>query len=327
MWVIITHSRWDIFAGYEPNATCLTSRPSNGPVQQLPKQRCDHMAWSSTIAATNGELQNTPHKWCVKRQANQTLNNRKHNGIQQPTKFEFCAWSQTSQRTQAAASPSPTISPETIGGALTPAGSSQEINPPSNPNYLRGSLQLTSVTGAGRLSNLTKDENKNENKKSSNQADQQPFAPTKQTKDLTNKVNTLQSNYEASSTKTTMSIALWASTDPRSTADFQPGLRTSRQDRELLLGKELEKCRASVVEALSSTFEHYMPKKGLADLEEAYDLQMRIFALRERLNSFEMEGVFQVMTNLNAAGYAAGFPLGQPKNLLANHSLVSTDQV
>jgi hypothetical protein len=60
---------------------------------------------------------------------------------------------------------------------------------------------------------------------------------------------------------------------------------------------------------------------------EAYDLQMRTFAYKERLCAFEMEPVFQVITSFDTTGYINGSPLGLPVNVLDNPAGVSIDQI
>jgi hypothetical protein len=114
---------------------------------------------------------------------------------------------------------------------------------------------------------------------------------------------------------------------PRPSTEFLPGLRLARSERQQLTGKDLEKARGHATEVLSSVFEHYLPKMGLACLEEAYDLQMRTFAFKERLAAFEMEPVFQIMTSFNTAGFINGSPLGAPISVLLNPSGVTVDQI
>lgn len=120
---------------------------------------------------------------------------------------------------------------------------------------------------------------------------------------------------------------------PRPQADFTPGLRTTRATRLALQGRELDKLRSSVVEALPASFKHTIPTKGFQALEDCYTLSTRINMLKSRLNSFQMTPVFMIYRDIypmshpdpNVRGYIIGN--GNPINVLASPSEVTVNQV
>jgi hypothetical protein len=70
LWVLqlTQHSRWDIIAGYEPNAASLNVRADNGATQHMPKQSCERQAVRSATAFSDGESQRITHECNVGRQ-------------------------------------------------------------------------------------------------------------------------------------------------------------------------------------------------------------------------------------------------------------------
>ena len=159
-----------------------------------------------------------------------------------------------------------------------------------------------------------------------------PTVESKSDSDSSSGDTTLAPIIQPPSPSATITIASMTSTDtngflttPRSLNDVVPGLRTLRTVRASMDAKETEKCRQSVVVALTPLFAHILPSKGLAILQEAHSVHMRTHAFVTRITGYSIQEVFLIRTDFASDGSLNGD--GKPVNLLTDHNQLSVDQI
>jgi hypothetical protein len=338
----------DIIAGYEPNAFSVSSRIANvGSLSDRQEIRAPYYVSSSIANDTSqlvyihyGERQASgdSSKW-VANDVSQLV--CLHYGEQQAIRYSLEYSSDSLEY-----SLQRLIGILLTNRVLTPSVGSPKIYALSDSSHLRNKRDVLPPSGVPTPSEILKSKEDlqgnasylggSSNKRSKCQRSLDNGSQDHQLPQDTNLVCGLVENFDNqplfffrrnNQPTSAMALVLRAPDAPRLLADFQPGLRTSRADREALTGRDLEKVRGYATEPLASRFEHYLPTMGLACLEEAYDLQMRTFSFLERLHAFQMTPVFQIQTEFDpVTGFTAAGG-GAPVDVIANPSGVTTEQV